>query len=133
MSMAKKNLAGMGAVVVAAACTAAALLAQPASAATATAVTVTYHGIEVQVDNSPGNGAPGWVWVYAGPDDGYVPNKSGTIEYVLQNGQTGSLTVSVGNANSESTDSPVSQFQACAVWEIEDYPFESCSGWYSES
>jgi hypothetical protein len=46
-----------------------ALLASPASASQPTVLYASYRGAQAEADNSPANGAKGWVWGWSGYTD----------------------------------------------------------------
>ncbi|GAA0357030.1 hypothetical protein GCM10009530_02800 [Microbispora corallina] len=121
--MTSRKLARKAAYVAAAAAFAGALVAQPASAAQ---VTAKYRTVEVAVDNSPGNGAAGWVWVWAGAGDGTI---RGTIEYQFSDGYVHSLSTGVGYSKSQSTSSKIKGFRACRTIRVEGYEIDSCGSW----
>jgi hypothetical protein len=82
-----------------------ALFAQPASAQQVDAYLDETH---VAVDNSPGNGAKGWVFVYAA-----AGAWKGSIEYNLYDGSSGKLSADRGQSKDQNTASPIKGFRAC--------------------
>lgn len=66
--------------------------ATPTSVHPETAVSGSYYGVEAQWDNSPGDGAASWVWLYGGDGGGHV-NYQG-----YDSGQSGTLTANAGQA-----------------------------------
>ncbi|MFF4248792.1 hypothetical protein ACFYY2_30605 [Streptomyces sp. NPDC001822] len=90
----------------AAACTGV-MFAQPASA---TQTGLEYWGTQVAVDNNPGNGAKGWVWVYGTTHSETV---GGAIVYQLFDGTTHELDAWGGQTASANTSGPIKGFKAC--------------------
>ena len=99
------------------------LTAEPALAAQ---VTVSYHGTDAAADNSPGNGAAGWVWVHGSTEYKAV---GGTIEYQHWDGTRGELSAGRGASASESLGKSVKGFRACIDSYVDGYDFRSCGSW----
>lgn len=123
--MVKKKIAKRMAFVAASAAFAAVVVAQPASAAQVSAY---YQGTHAAVDNSPGNGSAGWVWVYGSTQGTAL---SGSIDYRLWDGSSGSLTARTGQTQSRNTNSDIREFRACTNRTIDSFPVSSCGAWVS--
>ncbi|WP_143194354.1 hypothetical protein [Micromonospora sp. CB01531] len=126
--MRKKWIAKKAAFIATAAAFMVALFSAPASAA---AYDVYYYETHAQADNSPGNGAASWVWVYNGGGFGVV---AGSVDYQLRDGSSGSLVV-YGSAASRSLNSDVRQIRACQEWVNYNTGlfYWTCSGWSAVS
>ena len=95
-----------------------------ASATTATVHTISYKGVQAQVDNSPGSGAS-WAWIYSGA------KQQGMIQYEFYDGTWGELTANSGGSNSATLSQDVWRFQAC-VWNTgggDQGPYWDCSSY----
>jgi hypothetical protein len=103
----KNRIAKKAAFVVAAAAFAGGLFTQPASAAQ---TDVYWWGTHAAVDNNPGNGAAGWVWVYGTTHEETV---GGAIVYQLFDGKTYELDAWGGQSVSANTNTPIKGFKAC--------------------
>lgn len=122
--MPRKSLARKAALAAGMAAIAGALFAQPAFAAQSD---VYYHGTHASADTSPGNGAPGWVWVYGSTESGSL---GGSVNYQYWDGSTHKLSVGRGASASMNTSASIKGFQACWSYRVEGYDFESCSAWH---
>lgn len=121
--MKQKRLAKRVAFVAAAVASAGAFLVQPASAAQVDAY---FHGTHAAVDNNPGDGAAGWVWVYGSTESGTI---GGSIQYQYWDGSIHELTVGRGATASRDTSSGIKGFRACTNNYIDGYDFQACGGW----
>ncbi|MEV7013682.1 hypothetical protein [Streptosporangium sp. NPDC051022] len=84
--MATKTLFKKAVAFVAATAVAGMISAQPASATASTAYNFPHiFGAQAQVDNNPGNGAPGWIWVNAAGVRAYGYDAA-YLDYVLKDG-----------------------------------------------
>jgi hypothetical protein len=99
------------------------LSAGPAAAATS----IKFHGTEAQVDNNPGNGAAGWVWVYGSTEYRVV---EGFVEYKFDDGVVHVLRIGRGKSASRSTSSAIQSFRACTFRVIDGFPVNNCGEWY---
>ncbi|MPY30200.1 hypothetical protein FNH09_02400 [Streptomyces adustus] len=113
-----------------------------ATAATAVAVVMTLAGAgsasasdyfyiggsEGEVDNSPGNGAPGWIWVYAGSDYNSLDNASATLEFQLADGSSGTYTVLKDKAGSTNLWSAVWAARLCITTAYKNH--YNCTEWH---
>ncbi|MFF4796296.1 hypothetical protein ACFY2M_43200 [Streptomyces sp. NPDC001276] len=78
------------------------------------------------MDNSPGSGDPGWVWVYGSTESGAT---GGAIKYKLWDGTSGQLDANRGKTNSAGTNSAIKQFQACINFSTDGWSYQSCGAW----
>lgn len=119
--MKKTEFAAKAAATAAMAATLASLaFAQPAAAAQ---VNSSYGNTQAAIDNSPGNGAAGWVWVYT------IATR-GSIEYQLWgDSTTWELVVPYGKSASRSTPSDVRGFRPCRWSIFEGVEYKSCGNW----
>lgn len=97
---------------------------QPASAAQ---TDLYWWGTHAAVDNNPGNGAPGWVWVYGTT---HAETSGGAIVYQLFDGKTYELDAWGGQTASAYTSTPVKGFKACYSDFISGSWTNHCSGWH---
>lgn len=119
-----KRLRRASVVAAVAAVTGVGLLASPASAAGATA-RLYPSGAQAKFDNSPGNGAESWLWIYTGS------STKARANYVNRDGSSGWRELNWGqsySSNSWNMDKDIARIQVCAwntsyVW--------SCSSWES--
>ncbi|MBE8478402.1 hypothetical protein [Streptomyces justiciae] len=121
--MLRKKNAKRAAFVAASAAFAGALLTQTAFAAQVDAY---WHGTHAAVDNNPGSGSAGWVWVYGSTE---YKATGGVIKYKLWDGSSGQLDANRGKTNSAGTGSDIRQFQACTNFYIDGYDYQTCGDW----
>ncbi|SCF76085.1 hypothetical protein GA0115259_102163 [Streptomyces sp. MnatMP-M17] len=101
------------------------LFVQPAFAAQ---TEISFQGTRAAVDNSPGNGAAGWVWVYGSSQLGSL---GGSVGYRLWDGTEGELAAAKGKTASKSTNSSIKEFRACFMYQVDGFDLKSCSAWRS--